>query len=570
MKYTRGPKAQFPHRAPACPRFSGKLVSNSSGEVQMVLRVCAKVSAVRSLTGLLFLILACGLAVRGARAVQCAVVHHGPPSDADKAFLSADYKTAEDLYRAQLAAKPGDPELTEGLVHALLQQQKVSEAADAVKASLAVNPQAPALITLRGEVELREGEPWTALGSAGESLKLDPCNPRTQLLLSHLSSIDYYFTSARNLLTKAHELDPEDPEIRIFWIGILPLKQAIPELEAYLTAPRGDDADDVRYFHGWLDRMKYYSWAPSHPCDLVSDISSTETAFTQPGASKKSAAGFALAVQINGRDTQLAVKASSDAMFVTRELAERTGLKPLYPVDDYGAGSYDAFASSIRVGGLEFHDCLVHVMNRPSVDRGDGAIGMGTFRRFLVTLDFRAHKLMLSPLPRRPDENPTLKQRLSLGGEDDDPAANHDRYVAPEMKNYMHVYHRGFDMMIPVTLNSSSPGLFILSPLAGTSMLSLDAARRVTSLRGESRIRVSSGDGTTLKAYDTNPVSLCFAGHCERDTELIAVDLSSDSRRYGMEISGYLGMTSLKSAILQIDYRDGLVNFDYGPGHDSH
>ena len=532
----------------------------------MVLRFCARVCTVRFLTGLVFVIAVCGIAVRSANAVPCPVVHHGPPSDAEKAYLVADYKTAEGLYRAQLIAKPGDPELTEGLILALLQQQKVKDAADAVQTSLAANPHSPLLITLRGEVELREGEPWTALATAGESLKLDPCNPRTQFLLSHVSAIDYYFTSAHNLLTKAHELDPEDPEIRSFWIGILPIKQAIPELEAYLTAPRGDDADETRYLHGWLDRMKYNSWAPPHPCNLVTDTSSTETAFTESSAMKRAGAEFGLSVEINGQDTKLAVKASSDALFVTRELAERAGLKKLYPVDDYGAGSYNAFATSIRVGGLEFHDCLVHVLNRPKVGGGDGVIGAGTFWRFLVTLDFRARKLMLSPLPRRPDEVPTLKQRLSLGGEDDDPSVNRDRYVAPEMKDYMHVYHSGFDMMIPVTINGSPPGLFIVSLLAGTTMISLDMARPVTSVREDRRIHVTEGDETPLKAYGTKPVSLCFAGHCERDQELIAVDLSDDSKEYGLEISGILGMNSLKSAILHIDYRDGLVKFDYGPG----
>jgi len=86
---------------------------------------------------------------------SCSVVKHHPPSEADKALLAAYYTKAAGLYQAELVSHPGDAELTAGLVHALLHQQKVQEAADAVKVSLAIAPNSTALITLRGEVELR-------------------------------------------------------------------------------------------------------------------------------------------------------------------------------------------------------------------------------------------------------------------------------------------------------------------------------------------------------------------------------------------------------------------------------
>jgi hypothetical protein len=124
-------------------RFGVKLLCNSSGEVFMVPHDCARVSSVRFLTGLILVIAACGFAVRIAHAVPCAVVRHGPLSDADKAYLAANYKTSEDLYRAQLAASPGDPASTQGLVHALLREEKVPEAADAGFQTRSLQPQGP-------------------------------------------------------------------------------------------------------------------------------------------------------------------------------------------------------------------------------------------------------------------------------------------------------------------------------------------------------------------------------------------------------------------------------------------
>ncbi len=97
------------------------------------------------------------LSARCLFAASCSVVKPHPPTEADKALLAADYAKAADLYRADLASHPGDAELTIGLVHALLRQQKVEEAADQVKASLAAAPNSAALMTLRGEVELRQG-----------------------------------------------------------------------------------------------------------------------------------------------------------------------------------------------------------------------------------------------------------------------------------------------------------------------------------------------------------------------------------------------------------------------------
>ena len=52
---------------------------------------------------------------RSAFAVSCAVVHHPPLSDADKALLADDYTKAESLYRSALVANPGNADLTAGL-----------------------------------------------------------------------------------------------------------------------------------------------------------------------------------------------------------------------------------------------------------------------------------------------------------------------------------------------------------------------------------------------------------------------------------------------------------------------
>lgn len=87
-------------------------------------------------------------------ATSCSMAQPHEPDDAEKALLAADYARAVDLYQTKLASHPGDAELTAGLVRALLHQQKVQEAADAVKASLAVAPNSagPDFVARRGGI----------------------------------------------------------------------------------------------------------------------------------------------------------------------------------------------------------------------------------------------------------------------------------------------------------------------------------------------------------------------------------------------------------------------------------
>ena len=46
---------------------------------------------------------------------------------------------------------------------------------------------------------------------------------------------------------------------------------------------------------------------------------------------------------------------------------------------------------------------------------------------------------------------------------------------------------------------------------------------------------------------------------------MIAFDKSAISRSVGVEVSGFLGYSALAFMQMDIDYRDGLVNFTYDP-----
>jgi len=530
--------------------------------------------------------------------VSCPVLHPNPPSDADKALRAAHYDQAAALFAAEVAAKPSDAEAVSGLVHALLRQQKVKEAAEAVNSALGNAPTSVALVVLRGEVELRGGILWDAAKSANEALKADPCNPRARLLLARLEDISSLHASARAQILTAHKLDPEDQEIQEQWIWTLPSKQRIPEIEAYLASPTGDDPEDVRRLQMYLDFLKKQAEVPRKACHLVSETKSAEVPFAQLMADGAHVRSYGLDVKLNNHTARLQIDTGAGGLLISRSVAEHAGLKALSRMEvggigDHGAKSgYTAYADSIRIGSLEFADCAVQVLDSRNVmDDSDGLIGMDVFAQFLVTLDFPMRKLLLSPLPPRPGEvvskAPVLKTGNSDAGEEgDEPAsagsgekpatpaesqpakpASHgpfDRYIAPEMKDYTEVYRVGHNLILPASLNEKALKLFIMDTGAWRTTISPQAAREVSKLHADD-LKVKGISGEVDKVFTTDDITFRFAHLSQRAYGVYAFDTSHISKNAGMEISGFIGANTLKMLTIHIDYRDGLVKFDYDP-----
>jgi predicted Zn-dependent protease len=61
-----------------------------------------------------------------------------------------------------------------GLVRAMLGQQKIDEALDAVNAALAAQPNSAALLAAKGDVQFRRGEMSDAETSYDAAMELDP------------------------------------------------------------------------------------------------------------------------------------------------------------------------------------------------------------------------------------------------------------------------------------------------------------------------------------------------------------------------------------------------------------
>ncbi len=552
----------------------------------------------------------CGLLSSGslpAFAVACRVAAAHAPSEAESAFLKGDFDQAVTLYQAQLKLKPGEAENIAGLVDALLRQQKVSDAADIVQKALAGQPKSTTLLTAKAEVLYRQGTPWLAGNVVEDTLHEDPCNARLHLVHARLLRLSSFYASAQKELRIAHQLDPYDPAIRREWIGTLSTRQRIAELEQYLASPTGDDPEDIRHLRTYLEALQKRLTEPHKSCRLVSSANSTEIPFAMMMRDATHIRAFGLDVKLNDHNARLEIDTGAGGLLVSRSVAQRAGLKPFVETGVSGIGSegekkaYTAFANSIKIGSLEFHDCMVEVLDSRNVVDSDGLIGMDVLSGFLVTLDYPIRKLQLGPLPPRPTDNgsqaPTL--HTGEGTEDDDdtpvtgatagsvgqapakdtsanpavaaaptPKGPQDRYIAPEMKSYSSVYRVGHLLMIPTSLNNASnpPKLFILDTGAFSTTISPEAAREVTKLHRNGTIAAVKGiSGKDEKVYQADDVTFYFASLAQKAINVVSIDTSNLSKSEGLEISGFIGANTLNQVTMHIDYRDGLVKFDYNP-----
>ncbi|MGA3136484.1 MAG: aspartyl protease family protein [Terracidiphilus sp.] len=508
--------------------------------------------------------------------VSCNVVKHNLPTEADKALLAADYAKAEGLYRADLAAHPGNVDATAGLVHALLREQKVQEAADVVKTALTAASASAPLLTLRGEVEFRQGEPWVVEQTVLAAYKLDPCNPRTRLLFARFLRITSRYATERQQILLAHQIDPDDPEIRMAWIQTLPLAQRITEMEAYLSVPNGDDQETIRQLRADLDRWRKQAGEPQRACRLVSTAAPADIPFISlKGTSGPYGAditrAFGLVVGLNGTPSRLQLGAGEGGLTVYRPMAEHAGLKRLSEPAPGGPGgkpTYAAYADSIKIGNLEFQNCVVNVIDSSSpFDDGDGLIGMDVFSDYLVTVDYPMRKVQLGPLPVNPAAGtaplPSLKTNVAQAEDSGVAQAGpFDRYIAPEMKDYTQIYRVANNLILPTALNAAKVKLFILDLGASATNISPGVAKDVSKVH---EVDMGGPAGHSLKVIVADEITYNFAHMSQKVTNVVAADTSMASKSAGMEISGFMGANTFSLLIMHIDYRDGLLKCEYIP-----
>jgi len=492
---------------------------------------------------------------------------YAPIAEALKLFRARKFDEAIAAYNAVLpdgGAKAAAAYA--GLARVYLEKNDPEQALQAAQKAVELTPdRAPAIVAL-GEVYFRQGKLEQAAATFRKPLLACDLDARAFLGLYRVYAASVNWKHAKTNIDQAYKLDPSDPEIAFTYIQTLSIPEKIQSLQAKLNDTNADYDDETKKdMTKWLESLKSRENEPSG-CRITSKLTATDTELEpmldQPGHIR----GYGLTVKINGASARLMLDTGASGIAIDQRLAEKAGVKRLFDTttggigDDHSVASYIARADKIRIGNLEFENCVVDVLKERSIVKEDGLIGADVFRKFLIDINMPKHKLKLSELPPYPDEP---AGELSL----DSSAAGrehwHDRYLPPEMKDYTAIFEFGHDLVIPTSVNSSPPKLFLIDTGAFDNQLSLATAKEVTKVRTDyDNYRTIEGvSGKVNTVYRASQAVIQFANFKQDREDLFVLDLSHISDGAGTEISGLLGFRMLFELDMKIDYRDGLVHF---------
>ena len=469
----------------------------------------------------------------------CPAVSPHAATPADTAYANGDYATAESSYTQALAQNPRDAALSAALVRTLIHERKLVQAAEQANAGITANPASAEALAALAEVELRQGQPWLAGETLDKAAQADACDARVHLIRSRVERIDSMYASERAEIQKAYAIDPADPDILLAWNRIVSAAQEVEGTEKSLASMK--DLDDATRQKA---EASVHSLLPllsenSQTCKVLPTTPSAELPLLPSKQDGKHLDGYKLEAQVGKNNLKLTLDTAASGIFITRAEADANGFKQA-PDDPAGTVRVD----SVRIGPLEFQDCMVGVSETPFAGKEDGFISTDLFAQYLIGIHPREGKMTLEPLPA---------QASPLPG---------DRANSAELAGYTPVYHRRQYLLVPANLDARSRRLFVLDTGMRFSAMSPDVAHSLSHLKMNFTNPVPSAVGPPIQVYrdsfDFEFASLSLR-HQDRVMEF---DPSAIENNTGFEIGGLLGFDMLHLLSMHLDYRDGLVKFE--------
>ena len=515
-------------------------------------------------------------AAQPAPASKSCMVDSMPPTAGETTLNKRDAAAAEKIFRDVLAKSPESDNIHEALVRALIEQGKVDEAAKEADPWAAAAPDNSMALVAEGDVRLRQGDPRGALTLFSKARSADLCNARALYGMARVYSLAGFHATAQRDIEQAYLLHPTDDDIHGWWISTRQRKEQLALLADYAEHSDQQTEEQRKRLRESLAKA-----AASHASDCrIAPDSPKQTkvpmAMLLDGPTKFE--GWGLDVQLNGKRRRLQIDTGASGITISRSAAMFLGItrdnaaKVSGIGDDGAPRSSVAHVPSIKIGGVEFLNCPVEIIEKWSVLESDGLIGTDVFNSSQVTLDFPKHELRLEPLPERPgDKKPDAK-----AGEngDDEAIVAHDPYVAPEMSKWLRIYRSGHDLLMPTGIVQTKQikdekawkdKIFMLDTGAYDNLISPKAAREVSKLDRDYDDNIRGVSGEVKKVFEAGEFTLAFAGLRLDAPSMRAIDLGQISHGAGVEVSGLIGAPALFQLVMHIDYRDNLVMFEYTP-----
>jgi Tfp pilus assembly protein PilF len=474
-------------------------------------------------------------------------------STAEAAFREGRFADAARRFLGVLATDQQNGAAHAGLVRTLLRQDHVADAAGAAERAYSLVPRYAPLVAAYGDVAFRQSDFARARRLYDEAVAANRGCARAYWGLGRVSLLDRGNRTAKACFIKAHEILPEDPDILVSWAATLFEKRDyVAALEQYLSLAVNEEAEVLTSVRARLAFLRAMS---SGGKTFVG--ADTRRAYRLPLLEARDAKGnvlkaFRLYAVVNGRKLRLTLDTGAPGIYLNRKAAERSHLVhlsdggPARGIGDEGARTtYFALADTVQIGDLKFSNCEILVDSGLMDDDSDGLIGANIFDQFLVRISFPNSTLELTPLAE--GEKSVADDFWAI-----------ERQLRP---GFTPVHVLGHLLLIDTTVDKVPGFLFAVDSGASTHLMSLAAARKVTSTQVSDR-GVRGISGKAIETFVTRPVTLIFSGIAQ-PADVLTVDLSGPNRRQGIEMDGLIGLDALKFLDLTIDYTNGLVRFEY-------
>lgn len=470
------------------------------------------------------------------------------------------FTEAAAAFRAILEKNPASPEAHAGLVQSLLRAQKFDDAKDAAAKALTAAPASALVHAAAGDVAFRDGRFGDSETEYRAAIKLDANCARAQYGMGRMYEMVSMNKRAKDTYTRAHQLDPDDSQIKESWLETLPYGEALEAVKKSAGEhPDDNEADKIALLTAVSQKK---------PWELSGEPKATEMKLIPYGRQLTGvydinrdgpvtiSKGYALPVKLNDRaSATILLDTGAGGLTIGRKLAEKAGVVRIAKAKIGGIGdqglvdSYVGWVEKINISGIEFRNCTVIVSSRNDIADEAGLMGADVFYKFLVTLDFREQRMLLAPLPRNP--NPA-----------DADGRFQDRYIAPEMQSFTKFYSFGHDIVIPVVVNDKALGNFILDTGADLNAISTKFAGAVTKASADGDYQMKGVSGKVQQVLTGKKAILQFAKMRIESHDLPVFSFDKISNSEGTEIAGFIGIRTLVQTKMTIDYRDGLVNLE--------
>ena len=470
--------------------------------------------------------------------------------DGEAEYRSAHYKDAVRLLRQTVAQDPAKPAPAAHLLTSLVEEAQLAEA-DALATQLEQSfPNSADVLSARGDLAFYRGDVVRAERLWIAALKASATDARAYFGLYRLYRSASMYFSARIRVLKAYELDPTNLPIARVWFSLLTPDKQKELFEQYrrFNEPLTGDEELSQDFDESI-RKELNGRQMFEPVNPPAEVTLKLGKFGDP----RQARGVSLEVRLNGqKPLHLLFDTGASGIMISTRAAEKFGLKLVGATEAWGIGDQGAkmvngaISEGCSVGPIEYKNCFLRALAGRNVADEDGLIGADFFAAYVLTIDFQRLTLHLKPQPVRIPR-----------------AQAFDRTVPEDEKDFSPVFRFGHHLMLPTVANDRLAGLFLIDTGSNVSVMDTIYAQEAGKVHEDDRTVLKGISGKAKRVWEANDALLQFAHFKQHNLGMIVADLNNSGKPSEVRMSGIFGLPVLTLFRLSLDYRNGLVKFDY-------